>query len=363
MTFDFDFVQIEQVSIVIAHILTAALLAWLVGLAWSKILGRIARRAGRELNSRLVSISTKPVMLLVFILTLQIAADRLSRYPHWTGSPVFDWFGYASFIVGVLAAALWLNAIISTLADWWVTTISQRTGSNMDSVFLPLGRKVLSVVIYFMAITIILSHFGIEITALIATAGVASLAIALAAQETLSNMLAGFMLLADRPFREGDRIELDGGIKGDVTHIGIRSTKIMTRENLLVIIPNTQLANSRVINHVFADTRMRLRLYLGVAYGSDMHKVKRIIYEILEKNPYVLADPEPIVYFYEFGESALRLQIRCWIGDARDHSRATDSINMDIKDAFEREGIEIPFPQRDLHIRSGLVPGNCASWD
>ncbi|RJX22447.1 MAG: mechanosensitive ion channel family protein [Desulforudis sp.] len=357
MTLNMTQIELELIIIVLVHILAAGFLAWLASQAWSFILGRIAKKAGRDLNARLVTISTKPIMLLVFILTLQVAADRLARFPQWVGSPVFSWFEYASFMVGALAAALWLNAVVSTITDWYMTNIAHRTESNMDEVFLPLIRKILSVVIYFMAVTIILGHFGVEVTGLIATAGVASLAIALAAKETLSNMLAGFMLLADRPFREGDRIELSSGVRGDVLQIGIRSTRIMTRENLLVVIPNMELANSQVINHIFTDSRMRLRIAVGVAYGSDLHRVKAILSDVLEKNSYVLQDPPPVVYFTDFGESSLNLLIRCWIDDARDRTRATDSINMDINDAFDREGIEIPFPQRDLYIRSSRFRG------
>jgi len=344
---------IDLLLVVLAHVIAAVVIGWLAGRLWSTILGRIVKHAaGAELDTRLVLISRRPVAVLVFILVLQVARDKLSHFPQWAGSPVFDWIGHLIFVVGVAAAALWLNLVLRTVIDWYLHNIARRTQTALDDLFLPLLRKVLVVVVYFLAFTIILSHFEINVTGLIATAGVASLAIALAAQDTLGNMLAGFMILTDRPFREGDRIELNNGMRGDVLHIGLRSTKILSREGKYVVIPNKDLANGQVINHVLPDPKMRLRIPVGVAYGTDMRKVKAIIRSILDENPRVLKDPPPRIYFTEFGESSLNLLIRCWIEDARDQWPVTDEINMAIKDRFEAEGIEIPFPQRDIHIRS-----------
>lgn len=341
--------------IALAHVLAAVFLGWLAGRVWTGILGRITRRAGKELDQRLVTISRKPVAVLAFILFLQVAREKLSQFPQWAGSPVFDWMTELSFLVAVVAAALWVNAVLGTIIDWYLSSLARQSQNPLSDVFLPLFRKVLILVTLFIAFTIVLSHFGIEITALIATAGVASLAIALAAQDTLTNMLAGFMILSDRPFKEGDRIELESGLHGDVLQIGIRSTKIMTRDNLLVVVPNREIANAFIFNHTLSDPRLRLRIPVGVAYGTDLHHAKEIILEVLARNEYVLPEPAPVVYFTEFGDSSLNLLIRCWIGNAVDRSRAIDSINMAVKDAFEAHGIEIPFPQRDLHLKTPVA--------
>ncbi|MDI6711173.1 MAG: mechanosensitive ion channel [Bacillota bacterium] len=343
--------MVELGLIIAIYVIGAIAAGWLAGRLWTMILGRIAAKAaGAELDTRLVIISRRPVAVLVFILILQAAKTRLSLLPQWVGSPVFDWLGDFIFAVGAVAAALWLNLVLCTVIDWYLHNIAHRTQTSLDELFLPLARKVLAIVIYFLALTVILSRFDINITGLIATAGVASLALALAAQDTLSNMLAGFMILTDRPFREGDRIEINGGMRGDVLHIGLRSTKILSREGKLVIIPNKDIANSTVINHVLPDSRLRLRIPVGVAYGTDLHRVKEILFEILENHPKVLKEPQPVIWFTEFAESSLNLLIRCWIEDARDQWRVTDGINMSIKERFEQEGIEIPFPQRDIHL-------------
>ncbi|MBE0465907.1 MAG: mechanosensitive ion channel [Candidatus Desulforudis sp.] len=198
-----DWKQINLGLIALAHVLVAVFLGWLAGRVWVMILGRITEKAGKELDHRLVAISRKPIAVLAFVLFLQVAREKLSQFPQWTGSPVFDWMAQLSFLVAVVAAALWVNAVLSTMIDWYLRNMSRESRSPLDEVFLPIVRKLLGVVTLFVALTMALSYFGIEITALIATAGVASLAVALAAQDTLSNMLSGFMILSDRPFKEG----------------------------------------------------------------------------------------------------------------------------------------------------------------
>ncbi|MBO8128678.1 MAG: mechanosensitive ion channel [Peptococcaceae bacterium] len=352
MSINLDAENVDLMLLVLAHIVVAIIVGWLAGQLFNLTLGRLAQRTKNDLDSKLVKVSKRPLSVVVFIIVLQIARDKLSQFPHWVGSPVFDWLNDFIFVIGVVVASLWLVAVINTLIDWYLTNIAHRTKTALDELFLPLLRKVSSIIIYFLAITVILSHFNINVTGLIATAGVASLAIALAAQDTLSNMLAGFTILSDRPFREGDRIELASGIYGDVYHIGLRSTKILTRENTLVTIPNKDIANAVIINHMLPDGIYRISTTVGVAYGTDLHKVKAIIFDILKSLPEVLDEPKPTVFFLNFGDSSLDLSIRFYIADARHRRRVTDIVHMAIKDRFEAEGIEIPFPQRDVHIIS-----------
>jgi small-conductance mechanosensitive channel len=334
-----------------AYFLGGLLLAWAAGKLWDRIIGRLTERTQTELDGKVAAVSHRPFVMLVFLIILKIGVQDLSTSPLFQGSPFFTWFDRVFYAVLIITIAFWVDAVTRTAIDWYSSDFSARTGSSVNQ-FLPLGRQVARLLIFFLAVTIVLGYFGINISGLIATAGVASLAIALAAQETLSNMFAGLMIMLDRPFRPGDRIELVGsGLIGDVLQIGTRTTKILTFENNVIVVPNKDLANSRVINHISPDPQVTLRLSVGVAYGTDMHRTKDVLMEVLKGHPDVLDNPAPAVYFTEFGDSSLNLLITCWIPSSLDRFRVTDELNTAIKDRFEKEGIEIPFPQRTVHLK------------
>jgi MscS family membrane protein len=197
-----------------------------------------------------------------------------------------------------------------------------------------------------------MEYFGKNITGLIATAGVASLAIALAAQETLSNMIAGLMLMIDRPFRPGDRIELDKGLVGDVLQIGTRTTRILNAENSVIVVPNKDLANSRIVNHVFPTPHTVVNMEVGVAIDTDIDTAKVILKDILTNNGRVLANPAPGIYFANYGSPALKISVSFWIADFRERASVVDELNMSIKKEFEKAGIEMPYPRNDIYLLS-----------
>jgi small conductance mechanosensitive channel len=204
-------------------------------------------------------------------------------------------------------------------------------------------------VLFVALILIIAQSMDVQIAALLGVLGAAGLAIGLALQGSLANFAGGILILIFKPFRVADTIEAQGHL-GSVEKIDILHTHVRTFDNRLVVMPNGALANSNVVNLSAKDTR-RAELNLGVAYGTDLEKVRSIVLKTLEKDERILADPEPVVRFTNFGDSSLDLMARCWT--------KTDDLwpvyweNMEaINNAFVKEGIEIPFPQRDVHMKT-----------
>ncbi len=194
----------------------------------------------------------------------------------------------------------------------------------------------------------------IDITPLLAGAGIITLAIAFAAQDIFANFMGGAVIAMDKPFKVNDRVKIDEYF-GDVACVGTRSTRIRTLDNQIVIVPNKKMLDSYVVNYAQPDSRMKVRIPIGVAYGSDVNRVKEILLEIAREQahevPYILTDPAPLVYFLEFGASSLNFQMIVWTNDFSLTWEVQDLINTRIAERFIQEGIEIPFPQMDVHLK------------
>jgi small-conductance mechanosensitive channel len=193
---------------------------------------------------------------------------------------------------------------------------------------------------------------GVNLSSLAVIAGALGVGIGFGLQNIVSNFVSGLILLAERPIQVGDRIDLGNNTVGKVVRIGARATHVLTNDNIMVIVPNSEFVSGRVINWTHIDPRVRLRITVGVGYGSDPHLVEKLLLEIAAANPNVLQNPSPTVVFKQFGDSALVFELRVWSTDMAHRPGALESqINFAVWDKFKQHGIEIPFPQRDLHIK------------
>jgi small-conductance mechanosensitive channel len=177
-------------------------------------------------------------------------------------------------------------------------------------------------------------------------------------QAIVNNFVSGLILLFERPIKVGDVIQLSDGQRGRVTNLGLRATTIQTFDRAEIVVPNGDLISAQVTNWTLGDRSMRLIIPVGVAYGSDVETVMRLLMAVATESIQVLKDPQPMVLFLNFGDSSLDFQLRVWIADFNDRRIIQSALIRDIDRRFRIEGVEIPFPQQDLHLRS--VDGKAA---
>lgn len=233
--------------------------------------------------------------------------------------------------------------------------LADRTETKIDDIIIDLLNKFAGVIVYSIAIILALDVLGVNVMPFVAGAGVAGIAIGFAAKDTLSNLIAGILLIVDRPFEIGDRIEVwsapaGSASWGDVVDIGLRATKIKTTDNIVIIIPNNEIMKRDIVNYTIITSKIRVRVNIGVAYDADIDKTKDIILNVADSAEWIAKDPPPKVVVRNFGESSVDLQLRVWIDDARERMDTISYITDKVKTEFDNEGIEIPYPKRDITI-------------
>ena len=252
------------------------------------------------------------------------------------------------------------TAIVLTLLLFWIVALLRRwlttrllTRSRMDDHARHTIGTVVSYVLILVGFMVILQTVGIDLTTLNVLAGAIGVGIGLGLQEVANNFISGVIILFERPIKVGDRVVV-GDIEGSVAEIRARSTTIVTFDNIAVIVPNSKFVTENVVNWSYTDPKVRFRIPVGVAYGTDPRLVERALIEAAREVPEVLSDPAPNVFFKEFGDSSLNFEVRAWTTTMLyQRGGFVSNINFAIHRKLEEHGIAVPFPQRDLHVRGG----------
>jgi small-conductance mechanosensitive channel len=260
---------------------------------------------------------------------------------------------FQAFMIILLATPAKDSLLI--VLDYLKKNIADKTKTKVDNIIFDLLSKFSGAAIYATAAILALDILGINVMPFVAGAGVAGIAIGFAAKDTLSNLIAGMLLIVDRPFEIGDRIEVwsapaGSATWGDVVDIGLRATKIKTTDNIVIIIPNNEIMKRDIVNYTISSTKIRVRINIGIAYDADIEKAKDLINSVAVTLPWVSKEPPPKVVVRNFGESSVDLQLRVWIDNARKRMDTISSITDKVKETFDKHGIEIPYPKRDITI-------------
>lgn len=256
-----------------------------------------------------------------------------------------------------------LHVVMSLLALGLTYVVARTSGRVMTKYVLadvqPAPRYVIirftQYFIWLLGIGIAVELLNVDLTALAVVAGALGIGIGFGLQNVVNNLVSGVVLLLEQPVRYRDRVTVEN-VEGQVENVNFRSTTITTNDNISIIVPNSQLVNQAVINWSHGDPRIRVHVPVGVAYGSDVAKVTETLFAVAKEEDSVLAHPEPEVRFLEFGDSSLNFELLVWSDEPPNYHRLRSKLNYAIDAAFRANGIEIPFPQRDVHVRTPASP-------
>jgi MscS family membrane protein len=343
--------QAFEILISVAVLLGSYLAARVVSFLVARAVDRIAKRTHTTLDDRLAAAFQRPLTWALFLLGAYAATHRLAL-----PDSALRWIDSVLFAGVVLLLAVAVLQSYGLLLHWYVSQPRVAASSALAAEFGPLISKVGKVFIALVTVTILLQHFGVNVQSLVVSLGVGSLAIGLAAQDTLANMFGGFTLMLDRPFRVGDRIRLATGEVGDVEAIGMRATRIRTTDEMLLVVPNSALVKDRVINFNLPSRALTTRVEVDVAYGSDLQQALRLLAGAARAVPQVDHDREPFVAVKEFGDGSLVLALSFWVRDYLDEGAARSAVLTQIHDRLRAAGIERPLPARRVVGQAAETP-------
>jgi small-conductance mechanosensitive channel len=250
------------------------------------------------------------------------------------------------FVVLLLWSAHWLRR-------WIAEGPLARTG--MDAGARHAAGTIARYLLLLIGFLIIVQSVGIDLTTFNVLAGAIGIGVGFGLQNVVSNLFAGLIIMFERPIKIGDRIVVDQ-VEGDVIEIGARATTVLTNDNIAIIVPNSKFITENVVNWQYTDNNVRFHIPVSVAYGSDTGKVEKILLEVAKENGDVLEEPPPAVRLLEFGDNGLMFELRAWSASlVHRKGRLTSALNRAIYEKFNEAGIAFPFPQRDLHVRGGVL--------
>ena len=334
------------ISIMAIFLLGYVLASWII----KEVLRWLVRRTKTDFDDRFLEAISREIRWLVTLISAEYATKRLQFISVGLKTILTDIYFIA--FVSLIFLILW--KLLDFAVEWYLSIrdgVDEVERAKTVKVLVKRTGQIVLVLGYAM---IILGHFGINFTVALAAMGIGGLALSIAAQDTLADAISGIVIMIDQPFRIGDRIEIQGlGTWGDVVDVGIRTTKIHTRDNRLVIVPNSTIGNNLVVNYTYPDPQYRVQMDIGVRYGQDIEEVRGIIVTTLRRVDGILPDRPVDALYVEMGDSTMIFRVRWWIESYEDTRRVYDRVNTALQQALDEAGIESPFHTFDINVKLG----------
>ena len=311
-----------------------------------KILLRITKKTKTEIDDLIVAKTSKPISFI-----LLLAGIRLAIIPHSIRADILDIMENAisSLIIAIITYIV--IVIFDIIISNWGKKFASKTESKVDDEIVILFQRFSKITLSFVGLIFILDVWGVKVGPLLASLGIAGLAVAFALQNTLGNIFGGVSLIVDRSITVDDFIKLDDGTEGFVTDIGLRSTKIKSADGDLIILPNGKLADSKIYNYHKPLPITRATVDFGIKYGSDVEKVKKIVLKEINGIALVLKEPAPKVVFNELGDFALKYKAFFWVSSIEKKLEAKEAAVTAIYNSLNKNRIGIPFPTRMIYVK------------
>lgn len=321
------------------------LIAFYGGKILSAILRKVAKRSKYSLDDQILEAISPQISWFLLAMGFQIGTMSLSFLDESSQQLLHT--VYFLLYLFVIVVSLW--RMIDCLIDWYVEKNREKLNEHQANEIVTFSKRLLRIILIILATIVLAGYFGVDILAVTAALGLSGFAIAIAAKDTITNIISGFILMLSQPFRVGDRVEVTSlGAWGEVVEIGIRSSKILMRDNRLVNVPNSVIIDDLVVNYSMPDSTYRLETIIGVGGNIDVLQTQQLIKETVHNLEGVMPDKPVDVWFTDFGESSLTFRVRWWIENFADKRSSTNKVNTAIQELTIKENLVMPNPTLTL---------------
>ncbi|HMK48309.1 MAG TPA: mechanosensitive ion channel family protein [Methanocella sp.] len=334
-----------------------AISIFLVSILMALLAGAILSRYPRQLLNRVHQANLDVDIILTLILPVQLITVLSGAYialkiPGWSSDAISNALDTIIIIALTLVVAFMFSKIVRVYFEWYGEREKQRDSSTTILSMISFAGKIASIIIYGVAIFLIMSQLDMPITPLIASMGIIGIAVAMAASDVLSNFFGALAILIDRPYRIGDNISISSDEYGQVTDIGLRSTRIKTVDNKVIVVPNVNISNSQIINYCVPDLTRMQYVRIGISFNSDVEMASKILTETAVGISGVMKDPAPVVYVEALGDYSVNLVMLVWVENFRRDWDVPDRIYRQIMKRFFEAGVEVSHPVKSIIYNS-----------